>query len=215
MNVAHQQGFLRIQEPVRYPFIPQPKSLDRDHPLTRGLASVVLPFVSPLTVTVPENAGLQADVLVRSSAQSWVKTPPFDLNPLQRWTVDGAGTQSARNLIVALDGVVPSKFDGASSSADVKPARIVVAGGATFIADQFLSAGNQALLLNVMDWLVRDDALLAVRTRGLRAAPLKDVDDGTRRSVKYANIVGVPVLCIAAGLIRWRRRESRRSRVSL
>jgi ABC-type uncharacterized transport system involved in gliding motility auxiliary subunit len=66
-----------------------------------------------------------------------------------------------------------------------------------------------------MDWLVHDDALLAVRTRGLRAAPLKDVEEGTRRSVKYANIIGVPFFCIAFGLIRWRRREGRRSRVSL
>jgi ABC-type uncharacterized transport system involved in gliding motility auxiliary subunit len=117
--------------------------------------------------------------------------------------------------MVALSGVVPSKFAAASSAIEPKPARIVVAGGATFIGDQFFSPGNEALLLNVMDWLAHDDALLAIRTRGLRAAPLQEVNDGTRRSVKYANIMGVPALCVALGLMRWRRREARRSRVSL
>jgi gliding motility-associatede transport system auxiliary component len=83
------------------------------------------------------------------------------------------------------------------------------------MTEQFFSSGNEALLLNVMDWLVHDDALLAVRTRGLRAAPLEEVSESARRSVKYANILGVPTLCIALGLIRWRRRESRRLRVTV
>lgn len=215
MNVARQQGFLRIQEPVRYPFIPQPKGLDPDHPLTRGLAAVVLPFVSPLTVTVPEGGQIAADVLVQSSAQSWVQSPPYDLNPLQRWTVDTIGQQGARNLMVALSGVVPSTAATATGAGEAKPARIVVAGGASFITDQFFSPGNEALLMNVMDWLAHDDALLAVRTRGLRAAPLRDVDDSTRQWIKYANILGVPFACIALGLVRWRWREARRTRVSL
>jgi gliding-associated putative ABC transporter substrate-binding component GldG len=212
MTVARQQGFMRIQEPVRYPFIPQPKSLERDHPLTRGLAAVVLPFVSPLTVSVPDGTERSAEVLVQSSPRSWVQTPPYDLNPLRRWTRDEVGQEGARTLVVALSGIVPSKFDGATPA---KPARIVVAGGASFIDDQFFSPGNEALLLNMMDWLSHDDALLEVRTRGLRAAPLEEVSDTRRQSLKYLNIIGPPALCIAFGLIRWRRREARRQRVSL
>jgi len=67
----------------------------------------------------------------------------------------------------------------------------------------------------MMDWLVRDDALLAVRTRGLQAAPLAEVRDSTRSTIKYVNILGVPLLCVVFGLVRWRRRESRRTRVSV
>jgi ABC-type uncharacterized transport system involved in gliding motility auxiliary subunit len=126
--------------------------------------------------------------------------------------------------------VLPSKFeqaatdsaaadgeatDGATASSERAPSRIVVAGGSGFMTDQFFSPGNQALLLNVMDWLARDDALLAVRTRGLRAAPLEETSEGERRTVKYANVLGVPLLCVALGLIRWRRRESRRKHASL
>jgi ABC-type uncharacterized transport system involved in gliding motility auxiliary subunit len=215
ITIARQQGFLRIQEPVRYPFMPQPKSLDPDNPLTRGLGSVVLPFVSPLEVAAPEGSDVKVDVLVKSSPESWVQTPPYDLNPLRQWTREDVGEASARALMVSLSGVMPSRFEPGSSAADARPARIVVTGGSGFMTDQFFSAGNEALLLNVMDWLVHDDALLAIRTRGLRAAPLKEVPDSARRSVKYANILGAPALCVALGLIRWRRRESRRSRVSV
>jgi ABC-type uncharacterized transport system involved in gliding motility auxiliary subunit len=214
LTVQHQRGFLRIEEPVHYPFIPQPKSLNADNPLTRGLGSVVLPFVSPLKVAAPQGSDVKADVLVDSSQQSWVQSPPYDLNPMRQWTREDVGEEGVHSLIVSVTGVMPSKFQ-AESTANAEPARIVVAGGSGFMADRFFSPGNEALLLNVMDWLVRDDALLAIRTRGLRAAPLADVADSTRRSVKYANILGAPVLCILFGLMRWRRRESRRSRVSV
>jgi ABC-type uncharacterized transport system involved in gliding motility auxiliary subunit len=214
LTVAHQRGFLRIEEPVHYPFIPQPKSLDADNPLTRGIGSVVLPFVSPLKVAAPQGSDAKADVLVESSEQSWVQSPPYDLNPMRQWTRDDVGEEGVHPLVVSVTGVMPSKFQ-AENLADAEPARIVVAGGSGFMADKFFSPGNEALLLNVMDWLVRDDALLAIRTRGLRAAPLADVADSTRRSVKYANILGAPVLCVLFGLMRWRRRESRRSRVTV
>lgn len=218
LTVARQQGFLRIQEPVHYPFMPQPRSLDANHPLTRGLSQVIFPFMSPLRVTVPENGPVRAEVLVRSSPHSWVHMPPYDLNPFRRWTRDAAGTQGSRNLVVALSGTLPSHF--AQSSEDLMESRaaesrVVVAGGASFLTDRFFAQGNEALVLNLMDWLVRDDALLAIRTRGLQAAPLAELKDSTRASIKYANILGVPLVCVVLGLIRWRYRERRRARANL
>jgi hypothetical protein len=49
----------------------------------------------------------------------------------------------------------------------------------------------------------------------LSAAPLGEVSDGARSAIRYANILGMPLLFIAFGLVRWRRRESRRARVTL
>jgi len=218
LTVARQQGFMRIQEPVRYPFMPQPRSLDPHHPLTRGLTEVIFPFMSPLQVTAPEAGPVHAQVLVRSSPQSWVYEPPYDLNPFRRWTRDTVGKQGMRDLVVALTGAMPAQFG--QSTADVMDqksaeSRIVVAGGASFMTDRFFAQGNQALVLNLMDWLVRDDALLAVRTRGLEAAPLEEVTDSTRAFLKYANILGVPLLCVIIGLVRWRARERRRGRVTI
>jgi gliding-associated putative ABC transporter substrate-binding component GldG len=210
--VTRQQGFMRIQQPVQYPFLPQPEALEADNPLTRGIGSVVFPFVSPIRVDPP--AGVEGQALVRSSARSWVHLPPYDLSPFRRWTTDDVGEQGARTLIAMVSGKLPS-FYGEVAPEDAGQARVVVAGGASFIGDQFFAEGNEALLLNIMDWLVRDDALLAVRTRGLKAAPLREVDESTRSLVKYGNIAGVPLLLVLYGLLRWRRRESRRLDVSL
>ncbi len=211
ISVARQQGFMRIQQPVRYPFIPQPDALDADNPLTRGIASVVFPFMSPLSIEVAPEGGT-ATALVKSSDESWVHLPPYDLSPLRQWTVDDVGEQGAQVLIAMAS--LPGQSEAAAEG-DASEARIVVAGGASFIGDQFFAEGNRALLLNIMDWLVHDDALLAVRTRGLKAVPLREIEDSSRAMVKYGNIVGVPLLLILYGLVRWRRREARRANVSL
>jgi hypothetical protein len=164
-----------------------------------------------ITSTAP---GVETAVLVRSSGDSWVHGPPYDLNPFRRWTTADAGERGARNLVVTLSGPLPRHFADAGATA-VQPSRIVVAGGASFIGDQFFAEGNEALFLNLMDWLVRDDALLAIRTRGLRAAPLGEVSDSTRALLKYGNVVGVPLLLIVFGLLRWARRESRRASAAI
>jgi len=145
-----------------------------------------------------------------------VDTPPYDISPLRRWTRDDIGAPGRRDLVVALSGALPSHFaQSKENSGEAGPARVIVSGGASFITDQFFASGNEALLLNMVDWLLRDDALLAIRTRGLQAAPLAEVADSTRNAVKYTNILGVPFLAIAFGLARWRRRERRRSRARL
>ncbi len=216
ISVARQQGFMRIQQPVRYPFLPQPEALDSDHPLTRGIASVVFPFMSPLAIVTGAGAGVAVDAqtLVRSSAKSWVHEPPYDLSPFRRWTTADVGQQGERTLIAALSGVLPSHY-GVTPDGEAAESRVVVAGGGMFIADQFFAQGNEALLLNILDWLVRDDALLAVRSRGLKAAPLDEVSDASRTLIKYGNIIGVPLFLVLYGLFRWRRREARRAGVSL
>jgi gliding-associated putative ABC transporter substrate-binding component GldG len=216
INVTQQQGFMRIMQPVRYPFIPQPRGLDPMHPLTRGLSQVAFPFMAPLDVTVADGGDVRAEVLVRSSEKSWVQSPPFNLNPFQRWTMDEA-EGAPRNLVVTLSGPIPSHFVSESTEAGQPRmnARVLVAGGSSFLADQFLSKGNQTLALNLVDWLVLDDALLAVRSRGLRAAPLQDIDERRRDMIKYTNVIGLPLAFVIFGLARWRLRERRRGQVHI
>ena len=38
--------------------------------------------------------------------------------------------------------------------------------------------------------------------------------DGARNAVKYGNVVGVPLLLVFYGLVRWRTRELRRRRLN-
>ena len=227
MSVQQQRGFMRISQPVQYPFIPVPKALDPNNPLTRGLNQVSFPFMSPMSVALPEDSKVKAKVLVKSSANSWVTKAPYDLNPMQRWDPGKLGETKARNLVISLRGPVKSAFaDSAEANMSTDPsekktpaqaedARILVMAGNALVEDQFMSKGNQTLVLNLMDWLVMDDALLAVRSRGLNQAPLEEISDGSRKAIKYGNILGLPLAFIGFGLIRWRRREGRRSKAVL
>jgi ABC-type uncharacterized transport system involved in gliding motility auxiliary subunit len=210
---------------VRYPFLPQPKRLDPKNPLTRGISQVAFPFMSPLTVKAKEGGDVRAEVLIESSPKSWVQKPPYDLNPMQRWTLDALGEPSAQKLAVALSGPIASHFGTSDAAAQggaeadkgeqekSSGGRVLVVGGSSFLQDQFLAPGNQALVLNLLDWLVLDDALLAVRSRGLEAAPLKELDERQRAAIRYANVIGLPVAMVLFGIGRWRMRERRRSRV--
>ena len=115
------------------------------------------------------------------------------------------------------DGGAPSgdEADQASPLTVANNARILVAGGATFLSDSFLSQQSQAFILNLTDWLLLDEALLKIRSRGLASAAIDELDEGARRGIKYGNILGLPMALVALGLVRWRRREHRRTRVSL
>lgn len=219
INMTQQRGFMRIQQPVEYPLVPMPKSIDASDPLTRGLSQVLLPFVSPLTLVLPTDGLVKANVLISSSVQSQVQEPPYNIDPFARHA--SSPTRGMHPLLVTLQGPIKSFYGVANSTATAaaSPAatqgRIAVAGSAYFVTDQFLGKPNEALALNLIDWLVRDDALLAVRTRGLAEAPLRDLSDGQRNAVKYLNILGLPGAFIGFGLVRWRRRENRRSKVTL
>jgi ABC-type uncharacterized transport system involved in gliding motility auxiliary subunit len=127
-------------------------------------------------------------------------------------------------LIVQVSGKLKSHFAAQAHVSSATPLlaeskgepRVIVAGGSAALWDDFMSSANQAFLLNVADWLLLDSALLNMRTRGLAEAPLdKELSDATRNTVKYGNVLGIPFLFTAFGLVRWRMREARRSRVTV
>ena len=231
VNVSQQRRFLQITQAVPYPYIPVPRQLDPDHPVTRGLTGVTFPFVSPLRSVASPDAGSTIEMLVTSSEQSWVRQQPFDLNPLQEWGVLGIEFEGAQNLVATISGTLKTAFDeamgddmGATEESDEAPeswltktdhARVVVVGGSSILRDQYTSESNQALVLNLLDWMLLDDAMLSIRTRGLTIAPLDEVPDVVRNVMKYGNMVGLPVALVAFGLVRWRIREAKRRGLTL
>ncbi|MDP7039260.1 MAG: GldG family protein [Myxococcota bacterium] len=212
MQVAQQRGYMRVVQPVTYPFMPMATDLDTQHPLTRGLGEIALPFMGELSLN-DSVAGLETEILIKTSAESWTQVSPFNLDPMQRWTQDMVGEQKSRALVASASGVFPSHF-GQTGGEGAK-GRVLVAAGSSFMGDDFLSPTNQAFVLNLMDWLVLDEALLAVRARGLSAAPLAEVSDPVRNSVKYGNIFGLPAMFALFGMVRWRMRNTRRRNIKL
>ena len=199
-----------------YPFLPVVKQLEGESPISKGLADVIFPWASPVSVTPQE--GVQAQVLARSSNKSWLENKPYNLDPRRDWCSESPQlsgkfkSASAAEASQSAPGVTPVLAESKSE------ARLIVVGTSALIQDDFagMSRGNQALLLNVTDWLLLDPALLAMRSRGLSMATLKpELSDGTRNGVKFGNALGLPFALALFGLLRWHTREARRSTISL
>jgi hypothetical protein len=69
---------------------------------------------------------------------------------------------------------------------------------------------NSQFVLNVIDYMNGRGDNAVMRTKAQRFNPLQEVTPGTRAFIKTANIAGLPVLVIIAGLIVWFRRASRK-----
>lgn len=126
-----------------------------------------------------------------------------------------------------------SKVDGNVSQPGVDPmvnespasSRLVVIADSDFISDQYVNLGlrsglqlyvaNLAYALNIVDWLAQDETLAQVRNKGMQSRPLDQVKEGTVTLIKAGNIVGLPLLLLLIGLIRWRLRSSARTTAKL
>jgi ABC-type uncharacterized transport system involved in gliding motility auxiliary subunit len=93
--------------------------------------------------------------------------------------------------------------------------RLVVVGDATFAKNDYVGVeGNVALLLNMVDWLFQDEALIGIRAKEVDYRPLAEVSNAGRILIKWLNILLPPALAIFAGLMWWRyRRRPRRQQL--
>jgi gliding-associated putative ABC transporter substrate-binding component GldG len=225
VSISERRGFMVINQPVPYPFLPVVQRLEGDSVVTAGLSEVLFPFATSLEVKQPE--GTTATVLARSSAKSWLENSPPNLNPQRDWRAETITPTGPYPLMVQVSGTLKSHYAAeATQSApgatpviaqSEKEARIVVVGTSALFQDDFMqSRANQALALNVADWLLLDPALLAMRNRGLALPVLQsELSDSTRNLVKFGNAFGLPLLLAAFGLIRWRMREASRATVTV
>ncbi|WP_141330001.1 GldG family protein [Myxococcus sp. AB025B] len=222
LSVQERRGFMMVAMPVPYPFIPLLERLEGDSPITEGLSGVTLPFTTVVTATPTE--GAQATVLARSSRKSWLEPSPFNLDPRRDWRAQTPSLSGPHSLMVQVSGRLKSHFaaEAQASAPTGTPVlaesqgepRVIVAGGSAALWDDFLGRPNQALLLNIADWLLLDPAMLKMRTRGLAQVPLQqELSASTRNAVKFGNAFGIPLALAAFGLVRWRRREARRATV--
>ncbi len=223
LTMSEQRGFMMVQQQVPYPFMPLVKRLEGDSPVSKGLGEIVFPFASKVTATGGD--GKTVTVLARSTQKSWTEGKPQNLDPRRDWRSETVSFTGPHDLMVQVTGKLKSAYAAEAPPVSGAPAlltesktesRLIVAGTSHLLWDDYLQRPNIPLIMNVADWLVLDPALLAMRTRGLQLASLKtDLTDATRNAAKFGNAFGLPLALAALGLIRWRMREARRTRVAL
>lgn len=211
LSVQEKRGIMVINMPLKYPFIPVPKSLEGNSPMTRGLGGVTLPF--PVPVYPKTIDGVEIAALAKSSSRSWLEDANADnMNPRRDWASADIGFTGPYTLIAQARGALPSfAEEGKKSEAE---ARVIVAGTGTFVDNQVMSGPNQALVTNMVDWLSLDKKLLEMRARTQNDTPFDpELSSGAKSAVKWGNVVGAPLLLILVGVVRWQSRQARRRRL--
>jgi gliding-associated putative ABC transporter substrate-binding component GldG len=229
LSIQQQEGWFRMVSQVPYYFIPSLRDFDRTNVMVKDLERLSLYFCSSIDTSAARDKGLRAEALVMTSPKTMLQERTFNINPLERWTkeqfdkgqqivaavVSGSFTSAFQGQPVPApsDTGAASPPDLAAPRLDKSPeTRIVVVGDGEFFADQKGGGDRDNLLFfqNMIDWLAQDEDLIAIRSREVTDRPLKVVSEPTKRIVKYANMLGSPLLVVLIGIGVWQARKRRR-----
>ena len=219
ITVNQQQGIYAFRSVVDFPFIANVVNLDDKHVTTQALESVSMSFSAPL-LWIDQSP--QKQVLLRSSQWSAVQSgPPFDVNPLvdMRERFQGLSLRSSA-LMLAQDGAMTSAFneppegveleEGQNHISVTQTGRLLVSGSVSLLDNEFIEGENSVLILNALDWLSHDEALIELRSRGVTQRPLEPLTKSERTFFKMLWIFGLPTLLLMLGLWRWLALRKRR-----
>ncbi|MBM4161230.1 MAG: hypothetical protein FJ217_09050 [Ignavibacteria bacterium] len=209
VSVMQQQGFMTFQSQIPFPYIPIASNFDAANPIVKDLQSVFFHFVSSLDTSGAAVRGVKASALVRSSRRSGRQTGMFLIDPFQRYTPADLAEEGIP-LAALVDGSFKSFFtdkEPAATMTQSPETRLIVVGDGDFMKDDFLgNRGNLTFFANIVDYLADDAGLITIRSKNVATPPLEQVSDGTKRLLKYANLIGPSLIIVAYGLFRWRRR---------
>ncbi len=207
MQFPVQQGSFRGTVPLNVPFIPTTTDLAQDSVVVKDLDTMTFPFVSSIDVPQDLPLGVTVEVMARSEKNSGRIKSPKLFNPQVYQRRDPSEETGAWPIMVTVSGPLSSAYVGREITGETAPridqaenARIVVGGSADFIAN------NLAFMSNLSDWMLQDEALIAIRSKAVQVPVLEATDKATRTQLKLINLLGPGLLLLIFGGIRHRMR---------
>ena len=210
------------------------RGLSDESIVTSQLERLTLNWASSLELLPKEGNTIETIALAKTTDRSWTVQSPYDIAPNAQLKPPSSARKS-HTVAASLSGVfksfyadkdIPSNQTGASGEAEDEvqvetpneerttitesdPTQIVVLGNSAFL--QFSGRDELNFFFNTIDWLTLGDDLIHIRSHGVTDRPLKEVSEGEKLFLKFANIAGVPIVVVAFGLIRYllRRRAKR------
>ncbi len=201
-SVSVRQGNFPFPVQMRFPYLPMIVNFE-DHPVTKGLEQVLLPFASSIVYT--GDTTIHFEAIAKTSEKSGTLSAPlyFDINkkwndndlPLSNIAVGAAlrgnivGNVES-GIVLFSDGQFPVNGEGQRA--------------------QQISEDNVSLMVNSIDWLSDDTGLIDLRTKGVTSRPLDQVEDGKKMLLKWMNFLLPIILIIIYGIIRMQRTRNLR-----
>ena len=181
----------------RYPFFVRAQSTAKSV-VNADLSNVLVPWPSGIDTT--KSSAWSITPLLVTSRGSGALTGETMIEPTREFP--------RTNLSPQLVAVQVAPKPAGDSTAH---GRLVVVGSADVVGGGFAehSPANASFVMNAIDWLAQDEALITFRSRDTQPPTLSFSSSATREGVKYANLVGVPALTALLGLLHLARRRSR------
>ena len=225
-NARFQQGFMTVIQPYPYFVKIINPNFSKEHSITNQLEVLTLPWTSSLETVSKE--GITATPLAKTSEAGRSIQGYYNLMP--NAPIPPNAESQVYTVAVALEGKfksfyagkeipsVPTPVDADNTEKGETPApaqeaetratkteseqtQIVVMGTAQFLTQ--LRPDGVDFFLNTVDWLTLGDALIGIRSHTITDRPLREVSEIEKNFIKYLCIVGIPLLVVLFGLLRY------------
>lgn len=229
VQVPMQFGGMQMYTQVPFPWFPRITNINSNLPSFSGVGQVFLSMTNDLDLSLAAAKNIKAEPLLVTSKKSAIDN---DITMIQ---VSGAQLPDTmfkkQNLVVGAiyTGNFNSFYQGkqipadttAGSSPVMQPnvmknqsteTKIIVIGNGEFVTDEFRGPPeNTMFFANMIDYLVDDIGMTEIRIKDANPKPLKNIEDSTKKIVKYGLLAVPPVIVLLYGMFRWRRRKALQS----
>jgi ABC-type uncharacterized transport system involved in gliding motility auxiliary subunit len=191
---------LQIQQPTVIPVLEY-----FPHPVTKGIDyNTLFPLVRGVGFESKDDKVWKHEPLFRSFQKSWTETG--DLTKKIVFNSADGDIAGPITLGLALERKLPADKDKTSGKASQ---RVVIVGDSDFLSNAFVGAGaNLSLGMNMFNWLVGDDNLIAVEPKSAPDTQLK-LDDHEIMAIGTGFFLVVPGLLFITGFALWFKRRKR------
>lgn len=172
------------------------------HPIVRVMRNMMTAFPLARSMATVPSEKAKVEALLETSDDSVVTT---DLNN-QRAQIDSS-KKGPRILAIAGEMNPPADAPPSVDESGPPIGRFVVVGTSGFIANNVLAFnGNRDLYLNMINWLSKDEDLIAIRPKDPDNRRL-NMNQRQTNFMFFGSVVGLPLLMfLAAFSVWWRRR---------
>ena len=204
VNVMQDMGFIRMNVPMEYPFLPIIRTFNQDEALVSGLEQVHVFFSTEILF---DSVGTNVNTvpLFSSSNRSSVMTGFYNLNP------DPKQNPQLRNLNQP-GKVVAARSELTNNETGLLSQLILVADN-RFLTDDGGGAvpENHVFMMNAIDFLMGDKDLMALRSREITDRSLNEelITDDAKSRWKWINGLLPSLLIIGFGF--WRLQMHKRT----
>ena len=225
IQVQRQQGIFSFATPVSYPPFPVISNVNKEHLVTKNLENLQMLFVSELEENV-SNPNFNLLPLFKTSDNSGeIRGPNFDISfekYMQQRDLRRMFTAPAKIIAGLYTGTIESYYLDMFPEEDDplaaefyyrnNDAKIILVADSDFIKDG-AGAGapaNLDFVLNSVDYLMDDTALIEIRARETVFKPLKELSTSGRKFVRWLNILLPTFLLLLFGAFNYQKQMRRR-----